>query len=61
MGINFPIVHEISELSMKNEKYLISWTIVHEMTTPSIGGQLSVDNRCPWTIVHETYKTQIIL
>jgi hypothetical protein len=32
--------------------------VVHEMTTPSIGGQLSVDNRCPWTIVHETYKTQ---
>jgi hypothetical protein len=55
MGINFPIVHEISKLSMKNEK----WTIAHEMTTPSIGGQFSVDNRCPWTIVQETYKTLV--
>jgi hypothetical protein len=25
---NFQIVHEIFELSMKNEKYLFSWTIV---------------------------------
>jgi hypothetical protein len=32
---------------MKNEKYLISWTIVHEMTTPSIGGQLSMKRTRP--------------
>jgi hypothetical protein len=42
----------------------ISWTIrkFHGRyeTPPSIDGQLSVDNRCAWTIVHETYKTQRI-
>jgi hypothetical protein len=30
--------------------------VVHKTTTPSIGGQLSVDNRFPLTIVHESYK-----
>jgi hypothetical protein len=33
--------------------------IVHDVLTLSIiHGQLSMDNRCPWPIVHETNKTR---
>jgi hypothetical protein len=31
--------------------------VVHETTTLSMGGQLSVDNRCLLTIFHVCYKT----